>query len=332
MGQHFLLSARAKTLSAKHVARMSEEEAYDAFVSIRYAANEGEPFCVWCGCEAVYKLNSQAPLEGPSRRRRTFKCQRCGRHSSVTSQTIFASRKLAFRDILYAIVVFANGAKGVSALRLSREMGVQYKTAFVLEHKLREALTALQDDILISGKVEIDGAYFGGYVKPANRRAERRDRRRKIYQSGKRKCVTAVRQRGGPTITFIGEHESGALPEVASRVELGSEIYADEAKGWDPLHAIFKVQRIDHSKEYSRPGGVSTNQVECLFSRLRRAETGTHHHIARRYLSSYAGEIAWRDDNRRLSNGEQVLEIMRASLRHPVSRMWSGYWQRRRTA
>lgn len=311
---------------------MSEEEAYEAFVAIRYAINDGEPFCAWCGCDAVYKLNASAPLEGPGRKRRTFKCKQCQRQSSVTSGTIFASRKLPYRDILYAIALFANGAKGLSALQLSREMTVQYKTAFVLEHKLREALTALQDEIVISGKVEVDGAYFGGYVKPANRYADRRDRRRKVYHSGKRKCVTVIRQRRGRTLTFVGAHESYALPQIMERVELGSEVYADEAKCYDPLYAIFKLERIDHSKEYSRPGGVSTNQAESFFSRLRRAETGTHHHIARRYLGSYAGEEAWRDDFRRLSNGEQFSAILQAALRHPISRQWKGYWQRRRVA
>ena len=76
-------------------------------------------------------------------------------------------------------------------------------------------------------------------------------------------------------------------------------------------------------------GGIAcTNQAESFFSRLRRAEIGTHHHIRGRYLHQYAGEMAWREDHRQISNGEQYLAVTSAALAHPVSRNWKGYWQR----
>ena len=92
----------------------------------------------------------------------------CDHQFSLTSGTIFASRKLAIRDILAAIAIFTNGAKGISALQLSRDLDVQYKTAFVMAHKLREAMAAEDKGKQVSGEVEIDGMYVGGYVKPAN--------------------------------------------------------------------------------------------------------------------------------------------------------------------
>ena len=72
-----------------------------------------------------------------------------------------------------AIALFVNGAKGVSALQISRDLDVQYKTAYVLCHKLREALGAAIKDEQVGGLVEIDGAYFGGYVKPENHKRDR---------------------------------------------------------------------------------------------------------------------------------------------------------------
>ena len=69
--------------------------------------------------------------------------------------------------------------------------------------------------------------------------------------------------------------------------------------------------------------------AESFFSRLRRAVIGVHHHIGGRYLSAYASEMAWRENHRRVSNGEQFLAIAGAALDHPVSRQWKGYWQRR---
>lgn len=74
--------------------------------------------------------------------------------------------------------------------------------------------------------------------------------------------------------------------------------------------------------------GVCTNQAESYFSRLRRAEIGTHHHISGRYLHSYANEMAWREDNRRKPNGTLYMLAVGAALGHPVSREWKGYWQR----
>jgi hypothetical protein len=111
----------------------------------------------------------------------------------VTSGTIFASRKLPMRDYLMAIAIFVNGAKGHSALQLSRDLGCQYKTAFVLAHKLREAMVSEHKGKVLRGHVEIDGAYFGGYVKPENRKADRVDRRLSEHRSGKRRCVVGWR-------------------------------------------------------------------------------------------------------------------------------------------
>lgn len=310
---------------------MSEEEAEDAFVALRYAETDGEPFCHHCSCAVTYRINRTVKNRktGAERKRRLFKCANCLKQFSATSGTIFASRKLEHRDILFAIALYTNGAKGKAALHLSRDLDVQYKTAFVLEQKLREALGALQHAQELSGKVEIDGAYYGGYVKPSTRKENRRDRRRLTNQSGKRKCVTVMRERNGKTRAFVCSELEGAdlLPKV---VQPGSVIYADEAKAYDALHAVFDMKRIDHSKSYAE-GEVSTNQAESFHSRMRRAERGVHHRISE-YLGAYADEMTWREDHRRMSNGEQFLTIAAAGLHHPVSRMWKGYWQRWKAA
>ena len=316
MSQHFLLSAAARTLSLARVLRMSDDEAFGAFKAIRWADNAGEPFCPKCGCVAVYTF----------RARRLFKCQGCNSQFTVTSGSIFASRKMAIRDILAAIAIFVNGAKGHSALQLSRDLDCQYKTAFVLAHKIREAIGARGDENL-SGSVEIDGAHFGGYLKPHNVKSERPDRRLRLNQTGKRQVVIAMRERGGRSATFVAKSEAAAAPTIMQRVALGSTVYADEASAWDILHGRYLTKRINHSVAYSTPEAC-TNQVESFFSRLRRAEIGIHHHIAGPYLNAYAAEMSWREDHRRVSNGEQFLMATNAALTHPVSRQWKGYWQR----
>lgn len=317
MASHFLLSAAARTLSLSKVMRMTDDQAFDAFRSIRWTETDGDAICPRCGCFECYTFKA----------RRIFKCRGCGHQFSVTSGTIFASRKMPLRDILAAIAIFVNGAKGYAALQLSRDLDCQYKTAFVLAHKIREALAAEQAASVIDGEVEVDGAYFGGYVKPANRREDRKDRRRKIHQTGKRQVVVVARERDGETLTHVAASEAAGVPFVLGTVAHGATVHADEASHWDDLEAKFLTRRINHSLAYSTPEAC-TNMAESFFSRLRRAEIGTHHHIAGKYLSAYAMEMAWREDNRRISNGEQFLLATSSALAHPVSRQWKGYWQR----
>ena len=315
--QHFLLSAAARTLSLKQVFRMSEDQAYETFCQLRWPENDGEAICPKCGCVETYNITS----------RRRFKCVACHHQFSVTSGTIFASRKLSFVDLLAAIVIFVNGAKGVSALQVSRDLDVQYKTAFVLSHKLREAMAVEQHNRRLSGVVEIDGAYFGGHVKPENRKEDRKDRRLAANQSGKRQSVVVMRERGGKSLPFVVRAEAQGVALVEQHVESTAVVHADEAGHWDALHARNETVRINHSLSYS-DGIACTNQAESFFSRLRRMEVGTHHHIAGPYLCAYAQEASWREDNRRIANGSQAMLVAESAMASPVSRTWKGYWQR----
>jgi transposase-like protein len=315
--QHFLLSAAARTLSLKAVFSMGEDKAYETFKALRFAETDGEPTCPRCGCVETYDITS----------RRRFKCVGCHHQFSVTSGTIFASRKLSFTDLLAAIVIFVNGAKGVSALQVSRDLDVQYKTAFVLSHKLREAMALEQAGRQLNGVVEIDGGYFGGHVRPENRKEDRKDRRLKANSSGKRQCVVIMRERGGRSLPFVVRVEGDAVPMVRDHVGTLATIHADEGTGWDALHAGWDTKRVNHSVCFMDEG-VCTNQAESYFSRLRRMEIGTHHHIAGPYLNAYAGEASWREDNRRVPNGTQAAMVAGAAMASRVSRKWAGYWQR----
>ena len=317
MAQHFLLSSAARTLSLAKVLRMTDAEAFSTFRSIRWAGNGGEPFCPACGSVKVYDIST----------RQRFKCAGCHKQFSVTSGTIFASRKLTIRDILGAIAIFVNGAKGVSALQMSRDLGVQYKTAFVLAHKLREAMGADIDRAPLRGEVEVDGAYFGGHVKPKNRKEDRVDRRLPQNQSGKRQVAVIMRERHGRAIPYVTSSEAESVGMVVESIAEGSRVFADESSAWDTLDAWFDVGRINHKQRYAK-GDIRTNWAESYFSRLRRAEMGTHHHIAGSYFGAYADEMAWRENNRGAANGAQYGMVIGAALRAPVSRTWKGYWQR----
>lgn len=235
MSQHFLLSPLAKTLSLAKVMRMSDEEARASFCKIRWADTDGQPVCPECGSCDSYDLKS----------RPVYKCRDCYKQFSITSGTIFSSRKLAVRDILAAIAVFMNGAKGYSALQLSRDLAIDYKTAFVLLHKVREAIGLARKAGALSGDVEVDGAYFGGYVKPANECKDRKDRRLAHNQSGKRQVVIVARQRDGATLTHVAANEAAGVAYAAANVQCGATVHADEASHWDRLAAYFPIKRIN---------------------------------------------------------------------------------------
>jgi ribosomal protein L37AE/L43A len=299
---------------------MTADQAHQQFVAIRWADNDGKPYCPVCGCLKVYTFATG----------KLWKCAACRYRFSVTAQTIFADRKRPIRDYLLAIAIFTNGAKGHTALQLSRDLDCQYKTAFVLAHKLREALGAIvQDGPELSGEVHVDGMYTGGSQKPKNRKAERIDRRLAEEQTGKRQVVVVAREVMGRTLPFVVPRESAAVALIRRRVASGTIIHADEASGWDILHASYDTRRVNHSVEYVAEDGANVNQAESWFSRLRRAEYGVHHRISGRHLQAYANEMAWREDNRRVPNGMQWRWMTGAALRHPISEMWRGYWGKR---
>ena len=285
MVQHFLLSAKARTLSLAKVYRMGEDAAYGVFCDMRWPDTDGEPVCPKCGCCDAYHIKT----------RRKFKCVACYHQYSVTSGTIFASLKQsAFMDH---------------------------------DQALREAMAREFGERELNGIVEIDGGYFGGYVKPENRKEDRKDRRLSFNRSGKRQCVVIMRERKGRSLPFVVANEGDAVPYVRDHVGTLATIHADEGTGWDALHAGWDTRRVNHSVAF-KDKGVCTNQAESYFSRLRRMETGTHHHIAGPYLNAYANECAWREDMRRVDNGSQAMTLTGAAMASGNSRQWAGYWQR----
>ncbi len=194
--------------------------------------------------------------------------------SASPAERFWPRVSLPFVDLLGAIALLVNAAKGLSALQLSRCIDVSYKTAFVLAHKLREALAVETGEILLDATVEIDGAYFGGHVRPANARSDRVDRRLRTHRRAERRSVIALRQRNGMTLTGVFEQESDGLAFARSRIKPNTRIVADETPHWDLLPGTFDIERVNHSDAYSFLDGVHINGAESYFARLRRMIRG----------------------------------------------------------
>ena len=137
MAQHFLLSSKARSLSIMNIVKMSDMEAFEMFKAIRWSETNGDVVCPCCGSiKKPYFLKT----------RMQFRCKECFYTFSVTSGTIFANHKLPLQTYLLAIALFTNSVKSISALQLSRDLNVQYKTAWVLSHKIRESLMDYNSD------------------------------------------------------------------------------------------------------------------------------------------------------------------------------------------
>jgi len=316
--QHFLLSAKSRDLSLKKIYKMGEQAAYDLFRAIRWSETDGEAVCPKCGCTESYDIST----------RRKFKCKGCHHQYSVTSGTILHSRKLDFVDLMAGICLFVTGSKGMSSVQFSRTMDVQYKTAWVFCHKMREALADETDVHTLKGEVEIDGAYFGGHIRPTNFKSNRIDRRLKRHQTGERRVVIAMRERLGRTLPFVRKSEADGVELAKGMVCPDATIYADEATHWDALVWDFETGRVNHSTEYSLLDGRHTNWVESYFARLRKMVSGQHHWVSPTYLHQYAEHAAWLEDHRESTIGGLVKKLSTAAMFAPKSRKFKGYWQR----
>lgn len=328
--QHFLLSAKARSLSIKRLHALTDEQAFDLFRELRWGVGE-EVTCPCCGSIAKHWF---------IKTRRQWRCRDCKHTFSVTSGTIFAFHKLPLKDYLIAIAIFTNAAKGISALQLSRDLDVQYKTAFVLAHKIRESLMEHRDDSALAGEIHVDGAYVNGHIRPKNKKSERIDRRLAKHQKPGKRCVFVMRQKcaeiaeskmigGHRTLTFVlkNENQADVIRLANTFVTAGSTICADEANAYDPLHAKFDTRRVNHQQEYRADDGTTNNLAESYFSRFRRMQYGQVHKFGNLYLANYANEAAYREDTRRMPNGDIFQDIVKKCARTRTHHDWCGYWQ-----
>lgn len=298
---------------------LSDDDALDMMRHARWPQTHGEPVCPHCSSEASWHI----------RVRRQWRCKQCNHTYSVTSGTVFENRKLPLRIYLLAILIFSNAVKSISALQLSRDLNVHYRTAYRLAQLLRESLLETRDETPMKGDVEVDGGYTGTYIRPANKKEDRVDRR--SADTPNKRCVLVMRQRGEHgavrTITEIVKSESSDVVTdfVTGGTVAGTTINADENAAYDSLAAWYDINRVNHSVEYSGENGENTNQAESYFSRFRRMQWGQLHRLTVKYLSLYANEIAWREDSRRMSNGSIFRDILGKAFRIALPERWSNY-------
>lgn len=301
---------------------MSEDTAYATFCRFRWSATGGKAFCPKCGNLEPYAI-----------RRNRFQCSdsACMKEFSVTSGTVFHSRKLSFKKIMMAIWEELTNVKGVAALHLTRKLRVEYKTARVMLAKIREAIGFRRERMRLWGTVQIDGKYIGGHIKPENKKEDRVDRR--VHQNGKRLCVLSLRESnpGAPNRTFtrvvLDEDAKAAWAAARDYVAAGTVFVADEHSSYNDLIGLGELRRVNHSKAYQTEDGTNTNAIESFFSRVERAYVGIHHRFSGKYLDWYMAMVAWKEDTRYMGVAWQFSDILRTVTHRTVSKNLKGYWQ-----
>lgn len=223
--------------------------------------------------------------------------------------------------------------KGMAALHLCRRLRIQYKTAYVLLQKLREAVGARRATTLLQGNVEIDGKYVGGRLRKANKKKDRKDGRKAENQNGKKMCVLSIREinKDAPNRTLtrvvLSENAKDAWAFVRDHVHPDAYLVSDEHKSYNDLVGLVTARRVNHSKQYQEEDGTNSNQIESFFSRVQKAYAGINHHYSRKYLDWYMAMIAWKEDTRYMGLHWQLSHLLGVVTTRPTSRNLCGYWQ-----
>ena len=239
--------------------------------------------CPHCGsAEQHYKLQGQAHRPG------LWKCKDCREQFTVTVGTLFADSKVPLNKWLQAAFMMASSKKGISAKQLERMLGVTYKTAWFMAHRIREAMTS--DGGLLGndgGPVEVDEAYWGNVNK------QRRGARGWAH---KMKVVSLVERDGQKRSFHVANVNHKTVgPILREQVAKKARIMTDDTSVYDKVGKEFAShEKVNHSAgEYSR-GDVTTNTVESSFAILKRGLYGTFHSVSEKHLQRYANEFDFR--------------------------------------
>lgn len=249
------------------------------------------PFCPRCG-----GFDRITPVKGG--RAGLRRCGPCKREFTVTVGTLFERSHVKLHKWFQAAHLLASSKKGISAHQLHRTLKVTYKTAWFMEHRLREAMRELNLSAPMGGEgktVEIDEAYIGG--KEKNKHASKR---KHVGTGGAGKEIAfSLVERGGK----VRSHHIATVNATTLKPILEAQIHADTAvysdMGGSRSATMFeKHGMVNHGiGEYVR-GEVHTNTVEGFFSILKRGITGTYHHVSPQHLKRYLAEFDFRYNER----------------------------------
>ena len=281
-------------ISMLELARMfpDEDAARRWFESIIWADGRA---CPNCGSEDTHEA---------SHAKMPYRCRGCKRYFSVKTGTVMAQSPVPLQKWAYAIYLDVTSLKGVSSMKLHRDLGVTQKTAWFMQQRIREAFAAEGPPVLFEGPVEVDETYVGGKAKNMHAR----QRREKITGRGPvgKTAVVGVKDRATNKVaaavvdrvdaeTLVGFVDGHAADDAM--------VYTDGATAYRGRE---NHEAVHHSVgEYVR-GKAHTNGVESFWSMLKRAHQGTFHRLSAKHLHRYVAEFCGRHNIRDLDTAEQM--------------------------
>ena len=248
--------------------------------------------------------------ERANREPRQWRCRDCRKDFSVRTDTVMHNTKKGHQTWLLAMYLMVTSLKGVSSLKLSRDLGVAYSTAWHLSHRLREAYTDGKNVLRFAGPVEVDETFFGGRAK--NMHAK--DRKRRISGRGgvDKAAVVGIKDRETGTVTAQPVPDTDAVtlvPYVTERTNADAVVFTDGHKGYNALPRTHEV--VAHSAgEYVR-GMAHTNGIESFWAMLKRGYVGTYHQLSTKHLHRYVNEFSGRHNQRPLDTADQMASTAR---------------------
>lgn len=255
--------------------------------------------CPHCGSDDTY--------EG-THRSMPYRCRSCWKQFSVRTGTVLAWSKVPLRKWAYAIYLDVTSLKGVSSMKLHRDLGVTQKTAWFMQQRLREAFGQLVPDDPMAGPVEVDEMYIGGLERNKHEAKELRAGRGPVGKT----AVVGSRDRatGHVGAKVVPNTASGTLQGFVEERRVRNEpVYTDGATANDGLS---NRETVAHSVgEYVR-GQAHTNGIESFWARLKRAHKGVFHRLSVKHLQRYVKEFAARHSIRDLDTAEQMARIAAA--------------------
>ena len=235
-------------------------------------------------CSTCKRVTKHFRISG----RKCYGCEFCGTQIYPTAGTIFHKSPTPLLSWFHAIFLMASTRTGISAKQLERELGVTYKTAWRMFDKIRKLMS--QDDVILWGEVEVDETYIGG----------RRPGKRGRGAAGKSVVAGIVERKGQAVVKVVPDVKAETLlPMIQEHVPPGATVYTDELKSYRRLSSLgYAHKTIQHQAKEYVVGRTHTNNIEGMWSNVKRGIDGVNHAVSPRYLQSYLDAYVFRFNHR----------------------------------